>query len=506
METEYLGYRWYKTTTKKVQAILALTPPQNVKQLRRFLGMVQYYRDIWARRSEILAPLTNLVGIHNTVADAISRLDYGPVTDDRSTWMTFAQCWCYHNTSQPEASLASTQESMNQVFANRNEEDSIYPLTTREIAEAQQEDESLLNKGYSTQLVENIKVLCKEGKMVIPTSLQHRAVAWFCHYLQHPGTKRLEETLRLSMYWKGLRTTVQSHVKKCHSCQVNKRRQIKYGKLPTKLAITNPWEALCVHLIGPSSYKKLFLGTSLGEKLRAMSSVKAIPKGLKWVECERGVGGKNSPIRYIPEQDPQMGPDTDFAAAEKAVETAKIEAELAKQDYVTVRNAEKKKKGNKQEAPGMTTEAASPALVEAKATYDKVLKALEDVKLAVAMAGAKPFELYGNLLSDEARQPSEKIIKAQVTKAPWEDIKGVPHTETPTKTWNSFHECVTFHLLQVFRHDAGEALKYYITNMLKKPNRIVRAELKKAPRKKSSKRKKRRASDSESDSDSDNSS
>ena len=33
-----------------------------LKQLRRFLGMVQYYRDIWARRSEILAPLTNLVG------------------------------------------------------------------------------------------------------------------------------------------------------------------------------------------------------------------------------------------------------------------------------------------------------------------------------------------------------------------------------------------------------------------------------------------------------------
>eukprot|EP00804_Cyclotella_cryptica_P029540 CCRYP_020581-RA/>CCRYP_020581-RA protein AED:0.37 eAED:0.37 QI:0/0/0/1/0/0/2/0/192 len=35
-------------------------PPQNVKQLPRFLGMVQYYRDIWARHSEILAPLTSL--------------------------------------------------------------------------------------------------------------------------------------------------------------------------------------------------------------------------------------------------------------------------------------------------------------------------------------------------------------------------------------------------------------------------------------------------------------
>ena len=28
------------------------------------------------------------------------------------------------------------------------------------------------------------------------------------------------------------------------------------------------------------------------------------------------------------------------------------------------------------------------------------------------------------------------------------------------------------HLQQVFRHDAGEALKYHITNTLRKPNRI----------------------------------
>ena len=42
--------------------ILALVAPQNVKELQRFLGMVQYYRDIWTKRSEMLAPLTDLVG------------------------------------------------------------------------------------------------------------------------------------------------------------------------------------------------------------------------------------------------------------------------------------------------------------------------------------------------------------------------------------------------------------------------------------------------------------
>ncbi len=41
----------------KVQAILALNPPNNVKELRHFLEMVQYYWDMWARRSKVLAYL-----------------------------------------------------------------------------------------------------------------------------------------------------------------------------------------------------------------------------------------------------------------------------------------------------------------------------------------------------------------------------------------------------------------------------------------------------------------
>jgi hypothetical protein len=45
-----------------VQAIVAIEPPKGVKQLQHFLGMVQYYRDLWERRSNMLAPLTSLVG------------------------------------------------------------------------------------------------------------------------------------------------------------------------------------------------------------------------------------------------------------------------------------------------------------------------------------------------------------------------------------------------------------------------------------------------------------
>jgi hypothetical protein len=44
----------------------------------------------------------------------------------------------------------------------------------------------------------------KDGKLVIPNDLQHRAISWYHHYLQHPGSTRLEETIRASMYWKGI--------------------------------------------------------------------------------------------------------------------------------------------------------------------------------------------------------------------------------------------------------------------------------------------------------------
>jgi hypothetical protein len=66
LEIEYLGYVLTKDGIKpqsnKVQAILAIKPPTGVRELRHFLGMVQYYRDLWARWSDMLAPLISLVG------------------------------------------------------------------------------------------------------------------------------------------------------------------------------------------------------------------------------------------------------------------------------------------------------------------------------------------------------------------------------------------------------------------------------------------------------------
>ncbi len=84
---------------------------------------------------------------------------------------------------------------MNLAFANHNEEDEIYPLTTIEIAKAQKKYPKLKINYKKTaktpennvhfQLIEVTKVLCKDDKLIIPASLWHRAVSWYHHYLQH---------------------------------------------------------------------------------------------------------------------------------------------------------------------------------------------------------------------------------------------------------------------------------------------------------------------------------
>ena len=42
--------------------MLRMQPPNNWRQIKCFLGMVYYYRDMWQKRSHILASLNDLAG------------------------------------------------------------------------------------------------------------------------------------------------------------------------------------------------------------------------------------------------------------------------------------------------------------------------------------------------------------------------------------------------------------------------------------------------------------
>ena len=449
LEVDYLGYTLtrdgIRPQQKKVNAILALQPPKNVKDLRRILGIVQYYRDIWEKRTDLLAPLTDLVaecgttkaakkklrkdgkptklpkpwrweaehdeafkkikqiiardvclaypqfdkpfviftdastrqlggvitqdnrpiaffsrkltkaqqrytvtelellsivellkefkgmllgyevivwtdhknltrdnlgessdrvmrwklllneydlkiqyirGVDNTVADAISRLDYCPkknphpedadafADDEDMEVQKWNNCISLLSHYQDEAEDMVDDEVeqsahrecwSHEVFAQElDEEDELYPVTIREIADAQRADEKLLKLFQNPDKERHIKplmleeeiVLCQvedknRPRLVVPEALQSKVVEWYHHYLQHPGRDRLEETLTQSLYWRGMRADIKKFTRKCHRCQLGKKRKRKYGHLPPKEAETIPWRTVCVDLIGP---------------------------------------------------------------------------------------------------------------------------------------------------------------------------------------------------------------------------------------------------------------
>jgi hypothetical protein len=64
------------------------------------------------------------------------------VKDINQNWMTFTTCWNFYS-QEMTAEPPDYEASLNFVFANTQEEESIYPLTITEIAEAQTEDADL---------------------------------------------------------------------------------------------------------------------------------------------------------------------------------------------------------------------------------------------------------------------------------------------------------------------------------------------------------------------------
>ncbi len=72
----------------------------------------------------------------------------------------------------------------------------------------------------------------------------------------------------------------------------------------------------------------------------------------------------------------------------------------------------------------------------------------------------------------DAKNAWNKIVREQTEADPFKDLKGVSRKGPRGLSRESFDNCVMFHLLTVFPNNAVEQEKYYLTNVLKKPQRV----------------------------------
>ncbi len=87
-------------------------------------------------------------------------------------------------------------------------------------------------------------------------------------------------------------------------------------------------------------------------------------------------------------------------------------------------------------------------------------------------AATKMFQFYTNLLSSDAKYAWSNIFREQTEADPFKDLQGVSKKGPRVLLRESFDECIMFHLLTVFPNNAAEQEKYYLSNVLKKPQRV----------------------------------
>jgi hypothetical protein len=176
----------------------------------------------------------------------------------------------------------------------------------------------------------------------------------------------------------------------------------------------------------------------------------------------------------------------EYGGAKKAVESAKAGLALLNGTGEKVKKSRKKKtkegekdataKAPEPESDAKEAKVAPTAIDKMKASF---LEDLENAKQtqrtakgAMFVAARKMFLFYSNLLSRESKYAWNKIVSKQTESDPCVNLQGDSLEGPRGMLHASFNDCMMFHLLTAFPINAAEQEKYYISNVLKKPQRL----------------------------------
>ncbi len=193
----------------------------------------------------------------------------------------------------------------------------------------------------------------------------------------------------------------------------------------------------------------------------------------------------------------KRGHFNDYNKAQKAYKEAAKAAETAEAGLALLRGTLEKSSKHKLKKLAKAKEAAREALAKAQETkpetkgadealaatedsmkagiqvdLEKTMQAQETAQGAMIAAATLMFTFYSNLLSPKSKYAWNKIVVEQTEGNPYINLQGVSLEGPRGMSCKWFDNCMMLHLLTAFPVNAAEQEKYYISNVLKKPQRI----------------------------------
>jgi hypothetical protein len=160
---------------------------------------------------------------------------------------------------------------------------------------------------------------------------------------------------------------------------------------------------------------------------------------------------------------------TSAGTASKRKKKALAKAKEATKEALAKAQETKPETKEAEEAPKVTDDKMKAGF---QADLEKTKQAQVTAKGAMTAAANLMFTFYSNLLSPESKYAWNKIVSKQTEGNPFVNLQGVSLDGPSGMSRESFNDCIMFHLLTAFPINAAEQEKYYISNVLKKPQRV----------------------------------
>ncbi len=162
------------------------------------------------------------------------------------------------------------------------------------------------------------------------------------------------------------------------------------------------------------------------------------------------------------------------AKAALAVLTAPSSEDKKESEKAYAKKSPEKEKASQKtkESVALANTSALELRKEYQTVYNKASFGKETPKNKRKAAATKIFHFYCNLLSSDAKYSWNKIVREQTEADPFKDLHGLSRKGPRGLMWESFNDCVMFHLLTVLPNNAAEQERYYLSNVLKKPHRV----------------------------------
>jgi hypothetical protein len=232
-----------------------------------------------------------------------------------------------------------------------------------------------------------------------------------------------------------------------------------------------------------------------------MSTSLKSPDRLKDAECEKGQLSHRPPIPYLPvidvvtpKEEPQLykvklpnashlsipiysrGNNEEYLAHFVAVLCIIKQKGLPKKCRVlakaVVRWSEALK--NLQEAAESQDTVSTSVDVQArKVEIEQTVQMLQESQKAHNKGIAKTYKQLRNLLSGNAQSQWDRVCREMYERDLWVAVNGQVTEGRHPRTWMSFLDCLKLHKLTVFSADAAERQRFYIQEVVRKPQRAT---------------------------------